>query len=50
MLLWRYEQNLQLGEIAHLMGIHQSNVTRQLLRLQARLREAVIGNLAEQYQ
>jgi RNA polymerase sigma-70 factor len=50
MLLWRYEQNLQLGEIAHLMGIHQSNVTRQLLRLQAKLRAAVIETLASQYQ
>lgn len=46
MLLWRYEQNLQLGEIAELMGIHQSNVTRQLLRVQTRLREAVVNVLA----
>jgi RNA polymerase sigma-70 factor len=42
MLLWRYEQDMQLGEIACLLGIHQSNVTRQLARLQSRLREAVV--------
>jgi RNA polymerase sigma-70 factor (ECF subfamily) len=50
MLLWRYEQNLQLGEVARLMGIHQSNVTRQLLRLQARIRCGVIQALASQHQ
>lgn len=50
MLLWRYDQNLQLGEIAELLGIHQSNVTRQLVRLQVRLREAVVRALASQYQ
>jgi len=49
MLFWRYENNLQLGEIAKLLGIHQSNVTRQLLRLQARLRESVIHALASQH-
>jgi RNA polymerase sigma-70 factor len=49
LLLWRYEQNLQLGEIAQLMGIHQSNVTRQLLRLQARIRESVVEILSSQY-
>jgi RNA polymerase sigma-70 factor (ECF subfamily) len=49
MLLWRYEDNLQLGEIAKLLGIHQSNVTRQLVRLQARLREDVIQALASQH-
>jgi len=49
MLLWRYDENLQLGEIAALMGIHQSNVTRQLLRLQARLRESVIQAMATQH-
>lgn len=49
MLLWRYEQNLQLGQIARLMGIHQANVTRQMLRLQAKLRETVVQRLAMQY-
>ena len=49
MLLWRYEQNLQLGEIARLMGIHQANVTRQMLRLQAKLRESVVQRLTTQH-
>jgi len=49
MLLWRYEQNLQLGQIARLMGIHQANVTRQMLRLQTKLRETVVQRLAMQY-
>jgi RNA polymerase sigma-70 factor, ECF subfamily len=49
LLLWRYEENLQLGEIARLLGIHQSNVTRQLVRLQARLRENVIAILSSKY-
>ncbi len=49
MLLWRYEDNLQLGEIAKLLAIHQSNVTRQLMRLQARLRDTVIEALTLQH-
>lgn len=49
MLLWRYEQNLQLGEIARLMGIHQANVTRQMVRLHAKLRESVVERLATQH-
>ena len=40
-LLWRYEDGLQLGQIARLLDIHQSNVTRQLDRLQGKLREHV---------
>jgi RNA polymerase sigma-70 factor len=50
MLLWRYEQNLPLGEIAQLMGIHQSNVTRQLLRVQAKIRISVIRSLSSHFQ
>jgi len=50
MLLWRYDENRPLGEIAKLMGIHQSNVTRQLLRVQAKLRESVIQTLASRHQ
>jgi RNA polymerase sigma-70 factor, ECF subfamily len=40
-LLWRYQDGLQLGEIAELMGIHQCNVTRQLERMQNKLRDNV---------
>lgn len=50
MLLWRYDQNMPLGDIADLMGIHQSNVTRRLVRIQARLRDSVIDILASQHQ
>jgi RNA polymerase sigma-70 factor (ECF subfamily) len=49
MLLWRYEQNLPLGEIAQLIGIHQSNVTRQLLRVQDAIRSRVIRCLSSDF-
>ena len=48
-LLWRYEDGLQLGHIARLLGIHQCNVTRQLERLQSRLREDVEAILAAKH-
>ena len=50
LLLWRYDENMPLGEVAKLLGIHQANVTRRLVRLQTRLREMVIQNLATEYQ
>jgi RNA polymerase sigma-70 factor len=50
MLLWRYEEEMQLGEIAKLLGIHQSNVTRQLNRLTARLRSTVVAILSSKHQ
>lgn len=40
-LLSRYEQNLRLGEIAGLLGIHQSTVTRQMWRAMERFRDYV---------
>jgi len=46
LMIWRYEQHLQLGEIARMLGIHQSNVTRQLERIQAHLRNDVISLLS----
>lgn len=49
-LLWRYEEGLQLGQIARLMGIHQSTVTRQLERLLKRMRGEVISALVSKYQ
>jgi RNA polymerase sigma-70 factor len=49
MLLWRYQDGLQLGQIARLLGIHQSNVTRQLERLQGKLRADVIANLSSKH-
>jgi RNA polymerase sigma-70 factor (ECF subfamily) len=50
MLLWRYEKGLPLGQIARVLGIHQSNVTRQLVRLQNRLRQSVVANLASKHE
>ena len=48
-LLWRYEDGLQLGQIARLLGIHQSNVTRQLERMQGKLRDEVIKILSQKH-
>lgn len=48
-LLWRYEDGLQLGQIAKLLGIHQSNVTRQLERMQSKLRDDVIAVLSTKH-
>ena len=48
-LLWRYEDRLQLGEIARLLGIHQSNVTRQLDRILDKLRHEVMFVLAARH-
>jgi RNA polymerase sigma factor (sigma-70 family) len=49
-LLWRYEEGLQLGEIARLLGVHQSTVTGQLERLLKRMRGEVVSILASKYQ
>jgi RNA polymerase sigma-70 factor len=49
LLLWRYEDGLQLGRIAELLGIHQSNVTRRLERIQGRLRDQTIATLSSKY-
>jgi RNA polymerase sigma-70 factor len=48
-LLWRYEDGLQLGQIAKLLGIHQSNVTRQLERMQSKLRDDVVTVLCTRH-
>jgi len=47
--LWRYEDGLQLGQIAKLLGIHQSNVTRQLERMQSKLRDQVVAVLSTKH-
>jgi RNA polymerase sigma-70 factor len=49
-LLWRYEKGLQLGQIARLIGVHQSTVTRQLERMLERLRGEVVEVLTSRYQ
>ena len=48
-LLWRYQDGLQLGEIAQLLGIHQCNVTRQLERMQSKLRDDVTTSLSDKH-
>lgn len=48
-LLWRYQDGLQLGEIAQLLGIHQCNVTRQLERMQSKLRDDVTAILSDKH-
>ena len=47
--LLRYDQGLQLGEIARLFSVHQSTITRQLDRVVDRLRNDVTALLASQY-
>lgn len=47
--LMRYDQGLQLGEIARLFSVHQSTITRQLERMIERLRGEVRELLASQY-
>jgi RNA polymerase sigma-70 factor len=49
MVLMRYDQGLQLGEIARLFAVHQSTITRQLDRVVDRLRADVMSLLASQY-
>ena len=48
-MLWRFEQNLHLGEIARLLGVHQSTVTRQMERATARVRAEMVRQLTERY-
>lgn len=48
-LLLRYDEELQLGQIARLLGVHQSTVTRQLERACKKLREEVLGILSRKY-
>jgi RNA polymerase sigma factor (sigma-70 family) len=49
MLLLRYEDELPLKEIARLLGVHQSTVTRRLKETQQKLRCEIISNLASKH-
>lgn len=49
-LLWRFEKGLQLGQIARLIGVHQSTITRQLERALKRMRADVVEILTSKYQ
>jgi RNA polymerase sigma-70 factor len=44
-LLLRYDQELQLGEIARLFSVHQSTITRQIDRALAKLRDDLVASL-----
>lgn len=48
-LLLRYGDGLQLGQIGRLLGVHQSTITRQIEGACKRLREAVVANLITEH-
>jgi RNA polymerase sigma-70 factor len=49
MLLWRFEDEMQLGDIARLTSIHQSTVTRQIDRTLRRMRSQLESLLATEF-
>ena len=49
LLLLRYENGLQLGQIGRLLGLHQANITRQLGRVQAKIRQSFESTLIHKY-
>lgn len=49
LLLLRYEKGLRLGQIGRLFGLHQTNVTRQLGRVQAKIRKSFEATLIHKY-
>jgi RNA polymerase sigma-70 factor len=48
-LLLRYGDGLQLGQIGRLLGVHQSTITRQIEGACKRLREAVVEHLITEH-
>lgn len=48
-MLLRYEDELQINEIAKLLGVNSSSVTRQLQRIQEKMKVEVIAILAQRY-
>jgi RNA polymerase sigma-70 factor (ECF subfamily) len=49
LLLLRYEKGLRLGQIGRLFGLHQANITRQLGRIQAKIRQSFEAALIRKY-
>ena len=49
LLLLRYDDGLQLGQIARLFDVHQSTITRQIEGACKKLREAVVANLLTEH-
>jgi RNA polymerase sigma-70 factor len=46
LLLWRFDRQAQLGEIAHQLSVHQSTITRTLDRIARKFRDKVISHLS----
>jgi len=46
-LRWRFEDGLQLGDIADLVGVHQSTITRTVERIAKRLKQEMIARLRD---
>ena len=49
MLLLRYDNGLQLGQIGNLLGFHQATITRRIERIQAKIRQRVVSILTLKY-
>jgi len=49
LLLLRYEKGLHLGQIGCLFGLHQATITRQLGRVQAKIRQSFESTLIHKY-
>ncbi len=49
LLLLRYDEELQVSQIARLLGVNPSTVTRQLDRVQSKLRDNVVSTLASRF-
>ncbi|HEX5734769.1 MAG TPA: sigma-70 family RNA polymerase sigma factor [Blastocatellia bacterium] len=49
MLLWRYEEQLQVSQIARIFAVNPSTVTRQLEQVYRKLREEVVLMLASKH-
>ena len=49
MLLWRYDEQLQVSQIAHIFAVNPSTVSRQLEQTYRKLREDVVLMLASKY-
>ena len=49
LLLLRYDEELRVSRVARLLGVHPSTVTRQLDRIQEKLRDAVVSALLTQH-
>jgi RNA polymerase sigma-70 factor len=46
-LLWRFEDEHQLGDIASRLGVHQSTITRTVERIARKLKQQLISSLSE---